>query len=69
MVSECPAEPPVDLETLTALESMGFSATKCVKAIRATGDTGVENAMNWLFEHTQDVEIDNGEWKLDSPAQ
>ncbi|KAG0141602.1 hypothetical protein CROQUDRAFT_110388 [Cronartium quercuum f. sp. fusiforme G11] len=49
-------DPPVDQEMFAALEGMGFPAAKCAKAIRATGNTSVENATNWLFEHFEDAE-------------
>ncbi|KAI9625490.1 hypothetical protein H4Q26_016288 [Puccinia striiformis f. sp. tritici PST-130] len=48
----------VNSETLAALESMGFPTSKCRKAIQATGDSGVESATSWLFEHIDDVEVD-----------
>lgn len=55
---EAPPERSVNLETLSTLEGMGFSTCKCRKAIQETGDSGVENAMNWLFEHADDVEVE-----------
>ncbi|PLW28219.1 hypothetical protein PCANC_22300 [Puccinia coronata f. sp. avenae] len=48
----------VNADTLAALESMGFPTSKCHKAIRETGDSGVESATSWLFEHMDDVEVD-----------
>jgi len=46
----------VNPETLAALESMGFPTGKCRKAIQETGNSGVESATSWLFEHMDDVE-------------
>ncbi|KAA1102677.1 hypothetical protein PGTUg99_030509 [Puccinia graminis f. sp. tritici] len=48
----------VNPETLSALESMGFPTAKCRKAILETGDSGVESATSWLFEHMDDVEVE-----------
>jgi ubiquitin carboxyl-terminal hydrolase 5/13 len=33
---------------------MGFSENRCSRAIINTGNTGVEVAMNWIFEHMED---------------
>lgn len=43
---------------LTQLESMGFPRARCEKALHATGNSDVEMAMNWLFEHMEDPNID-----------
>ena len=37
---------------------MGFSETKCRKALIETGNMGPDMAMNWLFEHAEDIEVD-----------
>lgn len=44
---------------LTQLEGMGFPRIRCEKALRATGNSDAEAAMNWLFEHMEDPDIDN----------
>ena len=55
----------VDPAAMEQLMSMGFSEIRCTKALLATGNQGSENAMNWLFEHMDDPDIDapisNGE--------
>ena len=34
---------------------MGFPEIRCKKALIATGNNGAETAMNWLFEHMDDL--------------
>ncbi|KAJ5101466.1 hypothetical protein NUU61_003688 [Penicillium alfredii] len=43
---------------LDQLLSMGFPAVRCEKALHATGNSDPEAAMNWLFAHMEDPEID-----------
>ncbi|KAL2441211.1 Ubiquitin carboxyl-terminal hydrolase 14 [Exophiala dermatitidis] len=43
---------------LGQLESMGFPRTRCEKALQATGNADAEAAMNWLFAHMDDPDID-----------
>jgi len=43
---------------LSQLESMGFPRNRCEKALHATGNTDSEAAMNWLFGHMDDPDID-----------
>ena len=43
---------------VSQLEGMGFPRTRCVKALHATGNTDAEAAMNWLFAHMEDPDID-----------
>ncbi|KAJ2541270.1 ubiquitin C-terminal hydrolase Ubp14 [Coemansia sp. RSA 1933] len=52
---------PVDEEVVAQLESMGFPRVRCVKAVRSTGNTGPDTAMNWIFEHMDDPTIDDPE--------
>ncbi|KAJ6136036.1 hypothetical protein N7512_001196 [Penicillium capsulatum] len=40
------------------LLSMGFPAVRCEKALHATGNMDPEAAMNWLFAHMEDPDID-----------
>lgn len=40
------------------LEGMGFPRLRCEKALYKTGNSGSEAAMNWLFEHMEDADID-----------
>jgi ubiquitin carboxyl-terminal hydrolase 5/13 len=47
-----------DGEALSQLESMGFPRVRCEKALHATGNADAEAAMNWLFSHMDDPDID-----------
>lgn len=40
------------------LEAMGFPRARCEKALYKTGNTDSESAMNWLFQHMEDPDID-----------
>lgn len=40
------------------LEGMGFPRVRCEKALHATGNNDAESAMNWLFAHMEDADID-----------
>lgn len=43
-------------DILQQLTSMGFPQFMCENAMRATGSTDVESAMNWLLEHIDEAE-------------
>ena len=43
---------------LDQLLSMGFPIVRCEKALHATGNSDLEAAMNWLFAHMEDPDID-----------
>lgn len=43
---------------LSQLEAMGFPRVRCEKALHATGNQDAEAAMNWLFSHMEDPDID-----------
>jgi len=43
---------------LSQLEGMGFPRVRCEKALHATGNTDADSAMNWLFAHMEDPDID-----------
>ncbi|KAK4684371.1 ubiquitin carboxyl-terminal hydrolase 5/13, partial [Tremellales sp. Uapishka_1] len=43
---------------LSELVSMGFPLVRCQKALLATGNADAESATNWLFEHMDDMDID-----------
>ena len=45
-------------DALGQLESMGFPRVRCEKALHATGNADSEAAMNWLFSHMEDPDID-----------
>lgn len=40
------------------LEGMGFPRSRSEKALYKTGNSGSDAAMNWLFEHMEDADID-----------
>ncbi|KAI4138616.1 MAG: hypothetical protein L6R39_006697 [Caloplaca ligustica] len=44
--------------SLEQLEVMGFPRVRCEKALHATGNGGADEAMNWLFAHMDDPDID-----------
>lgn len=43
---------------MSQLEAMGFPRIRCEKALHATGNSDAEAAMNWLFGHMEDSDID-----------
>lgn len=43
---------------ITQLEAMGFPRNRCERALHATGNTDADAAMNWLFAHMEDPDID-----------
>ncbi|KAK3935511.1 ubiquitin carboxyl-terminal hydrolase [Diplogelasinospora grovesii] len=45
-------------ESLAALEGMGFPRNRCERALHATGNSDANNAMEWLFAHMDDPDID-----------
>ncbi|KAM4017998.1 UBX domain-containing protein 1 isoform 1-T2 [Anomaloglossus baeobatrachus] len=49
-MSECSA--------LESLIEMGFPPSRAEKAVAATGNQGIESAMDWLMEHEDDPDID-----------
>ena len=55
--SGAPAFTPNEI-ALSQLEAMGFPRGRCEKALHATGNTDSETAMNWLFAHMEDPDID-----------
>ncbi|KAI8342975.1 hypothetical protein BC941DRAFT_410122 [Chlamydoabsidia padenii] len=53
------SEPSFDNEALDQLAAMGFGLNRCKRALLNTGNNGAEVAMNWLFEHMEDPDIDD----------
>ncbi|XP_069821394.1 UBX domain-containing protein 1 [Dendropsophus ebraccatus] len=43
---------------LESLIEMGFPPSRAEKAVAATGNQGIESAMDWLMEHEDDPDID-----------
>ncbi|KAF7920396.1 uncharacterized protein EAE98_009089 [Botrytis deweyae] len=47
-----------DAAALQQLEAMGFPVVRCEKALHATGNSDANAAMEWLFAHMEDADID-----------
>ena len=45
-------------EAVAQLEAMGFPRVRCEKALHATGNADANAAMEWLFAHMEDPDID-----------
>jgi ubiquitin carboxyl-terminal hydrolase 5/13 len=56
---EGPKEEEFNQEYIEQLMSMGFSLNRCKRALLASGNNNVEVAMNWIFEHMDDPNIDD----------
>ena len=46
-----------DAEIVSQLTGMGFCLVGCKKAAFHTKNAGVEAAMNWVLEHSQDPDF------------
>lgn len=46
-------------EGMTTLLSMGFPEPRCLKGLYHTGNSNAEDAMNWIFAHMDDADIDD----------
>ena len=44
---------------LAQLMDMGFGKNGCTRALMTVGGSDVEAAMNWVFEHSQDMDFDD----------
>ncbi|KAH9846183.1 ubiquitin carboxyl-terminal hydrolase 14 [Lenzites betulinus] len=53
-----PGLPQMNEAAMAQLEAMGFSTVRCQKALLATGNNDAEAAMEWLFAHMDDEDID-----------
>ncbi|KAH8684151.1 ubiquitin carboxyl-terminal hydrolase 14 [Ilyonectria robusta] len=47
-----------DAEAVAQLEGMGFPRNRCERALHATGNSDANSAMEWLFAHMEDADID-----------
>ncbi|KAJ2922163.1 hypothetical protein H1R20_g14933, partial [Candolleomyces eurysporus] len=57
--SSAPQAPQFNEDALNQLQGMGFPLVRCQKALLATGNgADVESAMEWLFGHMDDPDID-----------
>jgi ubiquitin carboxyl-terminal hydrolase 5/13 len=45
-------------DAVLQLEGMGFPRNRCEKALHATGNADANTAMEWLFAHMEDADID-----------
>jgi ubiquitin carboxyl-terminal hydrolase 5/13 len=45
-------------DAVQQLEGMGFPRNRCEKALHATGNSDANAAMEWLFQHMEDPDID-----------
>ncbi|KLO19657.1 ubiquitinyl hydrolase [Schizopora paradoxa] len=52
------AAPAFNEAAMAQLEGMGFPTVRCQKALLATGNDNAEAAMEWLFAHMDDPDID-----------
>jgi len=52
------SEPQLNETALAQLQTMGFPLIRCQKALLATGNGDAEAAMEWLFGHMDDSDID-----------
>ncbi|KAG5643673.1 hypothetical protein DXG03_000504 [Asterophora parasitica] len=57
--AKAPALPEFNAAALAQLEGMGFPTVRCHKALLATGNSDAEAAMDWLFAHMEDPDIDD----------
>ena len=48
----------VNKELMTQLIDMGFPDVRAEKGLWLTGNESLENAINWLAEHSEDADID-----------
>ncbi|KAG6811555.1 hypothetical protein H0H92_006859 [Tricholoma furcatifolium] len=53
------ALPEFDAMAMAQLEGMGFPTIRAQKALLATGNRDAESAMEWLFAHMEDPDIDS----------
>ncbi|THH14073.1 hypothetical protein EW146_g6207 [Bondarzewia mesenterica] len=55
---DAPGLPQFHEASMAQLEAMGFPIIRCQKALLATGNNDAEAAMEWLFAHMEDPDID-----------
>ncbi|GAA5888697.1 hypothetical protein JCM16303_003055, partial [Sporobolomyces ruberrimus] len=54
-----PKEHEFDQSSIDQLTGMGFPEIRAKRALLKTGKSGAEPAMNWLFEHMDDTDLDD----------
>ena len=57
--SSSSAEPSFNQNDIDQLKAMGFSENRRKRALLNTGHNGADIAMNWMFEHMEDPDIDD----------
>merc|ERR1719457_480192 len=62
-----PPQPTIDEAQVAQLMDMGFGREACRKAVYHTENQGIEAAMNWVFEHSQDPDF-NSPLQLPTPS-
>lgn len=68
------AVPEVNKKLLLELESMGFPLARATRALYYSGNASLLDALNWVFEHENDADIDQMplvpvEIPIESPEQ
>lgn len=58
-LSSASSEPAFNQNDIDQLKAMGFSENRCKRALVNTGHNGADIAMNWMFEHMEDPDIDD----------
>eukprot|EP00128_Syssomonas_multiformis_P018987 Colp12_sorted_trinity150504_noHs@9584 len=53
------SEPTFNAEALDSLMAMGVPEIRCKRALLATGNSSADAAINWVFEHSDDPDIDD----------
>ncbi len=57
--NDAPSLPEFNASAMEQLEGMGFPTIRCQKALLATGNSDSGDAMEWLFAHIDDPDIDS----------
>jgi len=57
--NDAPSLPEFNASAMEQLEGMGFPIIRCQKALLATGNSDSGAAMEWLFAHMDDPDIDS----------
>ncbi|KAG9016283.1 hypothetical protein FRB90_003507 [Tulasnella sp. 427] len=57
--ASAPALPQFNAAALGQLQEMGFGVNACQRALLATGNSDPEQAMNWLFQHMDDPDLND----------
>eukprot|EP00978_Attheya_sp_CCMP212_P004477 scaffold9758_cov34-Attheya_sp.AAC.1 len=58
-VSPQAQQPVIDEAAMSQLMDMGFTYNGCARALTKVGGTDIEAAMGWIFEHSQDPDLND----------